>query len=611
MRRLTTVFATAAIAGAALAGATVARAGPSRIVPDASTNPARHVVEVEVEVDDVVEVVGGGITAVAPGVGAGASATLVNLTMVDGAAPGYVTADRCSALVSGPKAQSTGNHGVRAAVSNLAVVALDADGRFCIYNQSSVSLLADVQGYFAGAAEGGKRFVASAPARVLDTRGSVRPGAGTITTVSTGLAPGTAAAMVNITMVGAAMAGYVTADRCSTLAAGPQARSSGNHGVAVAVANLSVVPLEPDGTFCIYNQVSVDLVVDVQGAFIANAADSSGFASVAPRRVLDTRVGEAGRPPAGTVTKVAAGVGLGAVAALVNLAMVNGAGPGFVTAGSCSTIKAGAQTHSNSNHTALAAASNLAVIALDGDGSFCLYNQVAVDLVVDVQGSFNPNASEQFFTVAPRRVLDTRPPPSALPMTSCTSVVHIGDSTSVGLISPSYLPDPALRVDAQYRRVGVTDPRMEISGARSIVETLSGQVNARDTAAAIKATGYEGCWVLALGTTDTANIAAGSGPGRRERIDRMMAVIGDDPVLWVNVRTAVGGDDFWSNANMQLWNQALTAAAPSFPNLHVYDWSAVMNPTWFSGDRIHYTSDGYAQRGRLIADALAAELPTP
>ena len=62
--------------------------------------------------------------------------------------------------------------------------------------------------------------------------------------------------------------------------------------------------------------------------------------------------------------------------------------------------------------------------------------------------------------------------------TSCTSVVHIGDSTSVGLISEDFIEDPANRIDAQYRRVGVTDPRMEISGARSIVETVGDQLNA-------------------------------------------------------------------------------------------------------------------------------------
>ena len=555
-----------------------------------------------------VELVGSTVTPVSAGMPADASAVLANVTMVGGTASGYVTADRCSALRSGLQSQSSGNHGVRAAFSNLAVVALDADGRFCLFNQAPVELLADVQGYFSAAPDG-QLFAPSVPARRLDTRDALRPTASTITAVDAGLAPGSSAALVNITMVGGAAEGFITADRCSALTAGPQTRSSGNHGPNSAVANLSVVPLDADGRFCIFNQVPVNLVVDVQGSFAASPPNGLGFAPTTPNRVLDTRSGVGVRPQSGMVTKVMTGLPTGMVAALVNIAMVDGAGPGFITAARCSAIGAGPQQQSNGNHVAAAAISNLSVVPLDADGSFCILNSNNVHLAVDVQGGFAPGATDRFFSVTPTRVLDPRPPPSALPVTSCTSVVHIGDSTSVGLISPTILPDAAQRIDAQYRRVGVTNPRMEISGARSIVETLSGQINARDVAAGLKAGGYQGCWVLALGTTDTANIAAGSGPGRRERIDRMMAVIGDDLVLWVNVRTAVGGDDPWSNTNMQLWNQALVAAAPAYPNLHIYDWASAMNPAWLSSDRIHYTSEGYAQRARLIADALAGEFP--
>ncbi len=548
------------------------------------------------------------VTPVVAGVPTGASAVLANITMVAATASGYVTADRCSGLAPGPQQRSSGNHGVATAIANLTVVPVDADGRFCLFNQVPVELLADVQGYFAAAPDG-QHFVPSAPTRRLDTRSASRPGGGTITAVDAGLAAGSSAALVNITMVGGSANGYISADQCSALTAGPQTRSSGNHGPNTAIANLSVVPLDADGRFCIFNQVPVDLVVDVQGSFAANAPGGLGLAPTTSRRVLDTRSVAGNRPPNGGITKVTTGLPQGSAAALVNITMVDGTGPGFITAGDCSTIAAVPQQQSNGNHPAHVAISNLSVVAIDAEGSFCIFNQTEVELVVDVQGGFAAGAAERFFPIPPKRVLDTRPPPSALPVTSCRSVVHIGDSTSVGLISPTYLADPAQRIDAHYRRVGVLDPLMEISGARSIVETLSGQINARDVAARWKAAGYQGCWVLALGTTDTANIAAGSGPGRRERIDRMMTVIGHDPVLWVNVRTAVGGSDPWSNTNMQLWNQALAAAAPSYPNLRIYDWAAAMNPVWLASDWIHYTTEGYAQRARLIADAVANEFP--
>jgi len=94
--------------------------------------------------------------------------------------------------------------------------------------------------------------------------------------------------------------------------------------------------------------------------------------------------------------------------------------------------------------------------------------------------------------------------------TMCRAVVHIGDSTSDGLISPDYLPNPRERIAAQYERVGVTKFIPEISGARSIVETYHGQPNAYTVAQQLIQQGYLGCWVLALGTNDTADVAVGS-----------------------------------------------------------------------------------------------------
>lgn len=194
------------------------------------------------------------------------------------------------------------------------------------------------------------------------------------------------------------------------------------------------------------------------------------------------------------------------------------------------------------------------------------------------------------------------------PMTSCTSVVHIGDSTSLGLTSEVYLPDPADRIDAQYMRVGVTEVYPEISGARSIIEHLAGQENAADVAKRIKDSGYEGCWVFALGTTDSANMAAGSTYDETERIRRMMDIVGDDPVLWVDVRTLVPSGA-WRDEVMQQWNAGLVDATATYPNIHVYDWASVVRDEWFTDDGIHYTSAGYVERSRSIADALAELIP--
>jgi peptidoglycan/LPS O-acetylase OafA/YrhL len=194
------------------------------------------------------------------------------------------------------------------------------------------------------------------------------------------------------------------------------------------------------------------------------------------------------------------------------------------------------------------------------------------------------------------------------PRTSCRSVIHIGDSTSDGLTSPDYLPIAGERIEAQYALVGVTTEHFEISGARSIVETYEGLPNAQTVAAAWKQAGYHGCWVLALGTNDTANVYVGSNVGRLARIQRMMSTIGDQPVMWVNVRSLLSSGPY-SEQNMQLWNDALLDGCREYPNMRVFDWADVVQTAWYIDDGIHYNTPGYAARARLIAQALAHAFP--
>lgn len=67
---------------------------------------------------------------------------------------------------------------------------------------------------------------------------------------------------------------------------------------------------------------------------------------------------------------------------------------------------------------------------------------------------------------------------------------------------------------------------------------------------------------------------------------------------------------YWSNANMQLWNEALTDAKARWPNLKVFDWAAIaaIDSTPFA-DGIHHTSAGYAVRNEAIAGAFVGYFP--
>ena len=193
--------------------------------------------------------------------------------------------------------------------------------------------------------------------------------------------------------------------------------------------------------------------------------------------------------------------------------------------------------------------------------------------------------------------------------TSCRAVTHIGDSTSEGMVSRSVLPRPSQRLAAQYLRVGVDRVNLEISGGTSILETAEpGQANAYTVARRLVGRGYRGCWVLALGTNDAADIAVGSANNQAQRIDKMMSLLGAQPVMWVTVRSLLSSGPY-AEVNMRKWNSALLRACGRYPTMRVYDWASVAARSWFGPDRIHYTSHGYAERARDIANALRTAFP--
>jgi hypothetical protein len=231
---------------------------------------------------------------------------------------------------------------------------------------------------------------------------------------------------------------------------------------------------------------------------------------------------------------------------------------------------------------------------------------IAAVLVISLAGAAAPRA------VPAPRTRDAAPARAAgrgtTRRTSCRSVAHIGDSTSADLISSADLPDPAQQLPARYAGVGVRHLLIDASGGRSIVETLPGQVNGYNVALSWWNEGYRGCWVFALGTNDAANVAAGSSVGMMARIQEMMSVAHGEPVMWVNTVTQLGSGPY-AEANERLWDDTLLSALAMYPNMRIFDWAAVAQPSWFLPDGIHYNSAGCAARAQDIAGALAQAFP--
>jgi hypothetical protein len=193
--------------------------------------------------------------------------------------------------------------------------------------------------------------------------------------------------------------------------------------------------------------------------------------------------------------------------------------------------------------------------------------------------------------------------------TSCEQVVHIGDSTSTELFSADQVGRAENTLDARYLAVGVDAVYPDNDRDRAIVEVQDGgQANAYDVAVAVKENGYEGCWVLMIGTNDVAAVAAGSAVGYEARINKMLTLIGDDPVLWVDSVTLLASD-LYSDAGMQAWNGVLYRLATDHPNLAVLRWSEVVKAGWFARDGIHYNTTGHTQRAAITAAALVQYFP--
>lgn len=365
----------------------------------------------------------------------GATAALVNITTAGSGEGGYITAEGCGAAANTVRQWSNGNVRANRAVASAAIVPIDAEGRFCLYQSTAMHTIVDVQGYFTepDTTNTGNYFLPIAPVRSTDTR--TRPiclpdagcqGLGPIPAGTelrnTAAAPaGAVATVANITAVGGVGTGYVTADTCSSLVPGPQTRSIVNFTGNDTVANFVVTPSAATAAgaeFCTYSPNALHEIIDVQGYFGPYTDGSLGFTAQTPARLLDTRGCWADpitlvqrcaqRNAAGSIVRVKAPAGANAV--VVNLTSVDAQGAGYVTANACSSLAAGPQSQSNLNAVVGAAVANMAIVPVGADGTFCVYMSSPMHLAVDVMGTFSVGGGLQFVPVTPVRVHDSRLP---------------------------------------------------------------------------------------------------------------------------------------------------------------------------------------------------------
>lgn len=265
------------------------------------------------------------------------------------------------------------------------------------------------------------------PIRVADSRngiGVVRFGPGQTQSLlavtpqvraAAGLTAGetVSAVVLNVTIVNAEGPGFVTVWPHG--GARPDTSSVNSDFGGHTVANTVTTPVSAGGALSLYSFGGSELIVDVQGVFVAADAAAGGrLVSLAPARALDTRpTGD--RLGAGQTRVVDLrpfGVPASASAAVLNVTMVDAAAPGFLTVWPGGPMP----TASNLNVSTGNTVANQVMVGLS-DGRFSVYTFAGGDLIVDVGGYFTGESAEVssdglFVPVTPARILDTRSPSS-------------------------------------------------------------------------------------------------------------------------------------------------------------------------------------------------------
>ncbi|HET6210070.1 MAG TPA: S8 family serine peptidase, partial [Jatrophihabitans sp.] len=259
----------------------------------------------------------------------------------------------------------------------------------------------------------------SAPLRIVDTRSGLggRTGAmvaGTELPVTLPSAvPGNASSVVlNVTGINAKGTTYLSVYPDTFSGSTNLSLSSTDSNASVA----AVVRVNGSHGFKLLNRsANTDAVVDVVGYFAVAGSSGDGYSPVSPTRVLDTRSSIGGHQrrmqPNETITlpiAPASGTGVvpaGASAVVVNLTALTESHSGYLMA-----YPSTPSGTSSLDYRTMVSRSNLAVVALDPNGSFKLQNRTAyTDAIVDVVGYFAASAPGEFVTLpAPVSIADTR-----------------------------------------------------------------------------------------------------------------------------------------------------------------------------------------------------------
>jgi Cysteine-rich secretory protein family len=235
------------------------------------------------------------------------------------------------------------------------------------------------------------------PVRVVDTRptGAIAGGSTFSFKPSdrVGDAAGAQAVAINITIVGASGAGYVTVWPCD--ATKPDT-SSLNHEAGETKANSTTVAVAGDGRVCVFTQAGGNFLVDMSGYYKPNSG--LRYTPQTPARLIDTRSN------GGQVQQARFTVPGGAGAAALNITVTAPTAGGYITVWPCDQSQ---PTSSNLNFRGGETAANLVLTRVAGNGAVCMFSSVPAHMIADLAGTAQ-GSGNLLVAAEPRRAVDTR-----------------------------------------------------------------------------------------------------------------------------------------------------------------------------------------------------------
>ena len=359
-----------------------------------------------------------GVVALAVGgrgeIPADAVAVALNVTATDATANGYVTVWPCNAKI--PTASNL-NYTRGQTVANAVISGADFEGRICLYAKAPVHVVVDVVGYFPATST----YRPLVPQRLHDSRFGPCNGAWNSSEVAGFAYPLYAAdaepectspypdgpievpadaeaAVLNLTAVTTAGAGYIATRDCQDKTGLPRTSTVNFDRAGQVLPNLAVAPITniPDdpGSMCFDQKASGHFVIDAFGYFPAG----SGYTAANPVRLVDTR------PTGTTVDGIdartdrlgrfaerafsIAGRNGGAIpsvgAAVVNVTVTGADQAGWVALYPCGTEP----STSTINYGAGRTLSNAAFVTPGAGGQVCYQASQPVHVIVDLAGWF-------------------------------------------------------------------------------------------------------------------------------------------------------------------------------------------------------------------------------